>query len=86
MRDTAAVLLDRTDEHVAEETREAIETPGDAAIRDLHIWRIGPDAHAAIISVSATGVTLDALRARLVPVHELKHVTIEIETAEALAA
>jgi hypothetical protein len=44
------------------------------------------DAHAAIISVSATGGTLDALRARLVPVHELKHVTIESETAEALAA
>ena len=82
MRDTAAVLLDRTDEHVAEETREAIETPGDAQVRDLHIWRIGPTAHAAIISVASAGVTLDTLRARLIPVHELNHITIEIDDAE----
>lgn len=79
MRDTAAVLLDRTDEHVAEETREAIEGPGDVRVRDLHIWRIGPTAHAAIISVVSAGVTLDTLRTRLIPVHELKHITIEIE-------
>ena len=63
LRDTAAVLLDRTDTHVADETREAIETPGDARIRDLHIWRVGPDAHAAIISVATSSATLEALRA-----------------------
>lgn len=84
MRDTAAVLLDRTDEHVAEETREAIEGPGDVRVRDVHIWRIGPAAHAAIISVAGAGVALDALRTRLIPVHELKHITIEIDAAETL--
>lgn len=79
MRDTSAVLLDRTDEHVAAEVRDEIERPGDAAITDLHVWRIGPEAHAAIVSVRASqDVTVEKILARLTPVHELKHTTIEI--------
>ncbi len=79
MRDTAAVLLDRTDEHVAAEVRELVEAPGDARIADLHVWRVGPEAHAAIVSVVAesSGVTGELIRARLAPVHELAHLTIE---------
>ncbi len=76
MKDTAAVLLDRTDGHIAKEVREAIEGPGDARITDLHVWRIGPDAHAAIIA-AATPLGQAELRARLTPVHELRHVSIE---------
>jgi cation diffusion facilitator family transporter len=79
MRDTAAVLLDRTDDHVADEVRELVETPGDARIADLHVWRVGPEAHAAIVSVvAAQAVTGDTIRARLAPVHELAHLTIEM--------
>ncbi|MBV1692379.1 CDF family Co(II)/Ni(II) efflux transporter DmeF [Novosphingobium sp. G106] len=78
LRDTAAVLLDRTDDHVAEEVRELVETPGDARIADLHVWRVGPDAHAAIVSVVADrGVTGAIIRSRLVSVHELAHLTVE---------
>lgn len=76
MRDTAAVLLDRTDGHVADEVRELVETQGDARITDLHVWQIGPEAHAAIVSV-AGGVDADTIRTRLAPVHELAHLTIE---------
>ena len=76
MKDTAGVLLDRTDRHVAQEVREAIEGPGDARITDLHVWRIGPDAHAAIIA-AATLQDQAELRRRLAPVHELRHVSIE---------
>lgn len=78
MRDTAAVLLDTTDNHVAEEVRDLVETPGDARIADLHVWRIGPDAHAAIVSVVAGAqVSAETIRQRLAPVHELAHLTIE---------
>lgn len=78
MRDTAAVLLDRTDEHVAAEVRELIETPGDARIADLHIWRVGPAAHAAIVSVIAKdGIGSDTIRNRLAAVHEIAHLTVE---------
>lgn len=79
MKETAFVLLDRTDTHVAEEVREVVEGPGDARITDLHVWRIGPEAHAAIIGVTAHDTAVDTaeLRRRLTPVHELRHLTIE---------
>ena len=76
LRDTAAVLLDTSDPHLEAEVREQVEGPGDARIVDLHIWRIGPGAHAAIVSVAGTADRA-AIRERLVPVHELAHVTIE---------
>ncbi|MDF2386787.1 CDF family Co(II)/Ni(II) efflux transporter DmeF [Nostoc ellipsosporum NOK] len=75
MRDTAAVLLDRTDDPVAMEVRALVEAGGDARIVDLHVWRVGPEARAAIVSV--VGVDADAIRARLAPVHELAHLTVE---------
>ena len=82
MRDTAAVLLDRTDDPVAAEVRELLETDGEARIADLHVWRVGPAARAAIVSVVAEeGVTAEAIRARLAPVHELAHLTVECRAA-----
>jgi cation diffusion facilitator family transporter len=76
MRDTALVLLDASDDHVAAEVRELVEGPGDAQITDLHVWRVGPDAHAAIVSVSGD-LDVRTIRERLIPVHELRHVTVE---------
>lgn len=82
MGTTAGVLLDQTDAHVAEEIRELVEQPGDATITDLHVWRVGPDAHAAIVSVIG-GATTDAerIRERLKPVHEVSHLTVEFRAA-----
>ncbi len=81
MRTTSGVLLDKTDDHVAEEIRELVET-GDATITDLHVWRVGPDAHAAIVSVLAnSGITADTIRERLKPVHEVSHLTVEFRAA-----
>ncbi|MBC8730977.1 CDF family Co(II)/Ni(II) efflux transporter DmeF [Paraburkholderia sp. UCT2] len=78
MRDTAGVLLDRTDEHVAGEIREILDSHGDAEIADLHVWQIGPEARAAIVSVRTHGgVTTETIRARLAPVHEVMHLTVE---------
>jgi cation diffusion facilitator family transporter len=78
MRDTASVLLDQTDDHVAQEVRELVEI-GDARIIDLHVWRVGPEARSAIVSVAATGsVDTSEIRRRLQPVHELQHLTVEV--------
>ena len=78
MRDTGAVLLDTTDDHVAAQVRECVEGPGDARIADLHVWRIGPEAHAAIVSVVVRrGTDANAIRTRLATVHGLAHVTTE---------
>jgi cation diffusion facilitator family transporter len=79
---TAGVLLDQTDEHVAAEIRELVEHPGDARITDLHVWRVGPDAHAAIVSVVGQPTTdADSIRERLKAVHEVSHLTIEFRSA-----
>jgi len=80
MRDTAAVLLDTTDHHVAEEVRDLIEAAGDTKIIDLHVWRIGPEAHAAIVEV-ASRMDPATLRDRLKPVHEIAHLTIAVRSA-----
>ena len=76
LRDTAAVLLDTADPHLENEVREHVEGRGDARITDLHVWRVGPGAHAAIVSVTG-GVSGETVRSRLAPVHELAHVTVE---------
>ena len=67
IRDTAAVLLDTADPHLETEVREHVEGGGDAQITDLHIWRVGPGAHAAIVSVTGN-INSEMVRARLVPV------------------
>ena len=75
---TAGVLLDQTDVHVAEEIRELVEKPGDATITDLHVWRVGPQAHAAIVSVLGEATAnAESIRERLKPVHEVSHLTVE---------
>ncbi|VVM82013.1 Cadmium, cobalt and zinc/H(+)-K(+) antiporter [Pseudomonas fluorescens] len=82
MKVTAGVLLDKTDDHVAQELREFIEQPGDVRICDLHVWRVGPDAHAAIVSViGKPDTSVESIRERLLPVHEVRHLTVEIHQA-----
>jgi len=81
MKVTAGVLLDQTDAHVAEEIRELVEQPGDARITDLHVWRVGPEAHAAIVSVVGRSTNAESIRERLEPVHEVSHLTVEFHAA-----
>jgi cation diffusion facilitator family transporter len=76
MRDTAAVLLDASDTALEAEIRQRVEAPGDARITDLHVWRVGPSAHSAIISV--VGATREAICQRVKPVRQIEHLTVEI--------
>jgi Co/Zn/Cd efflux system component len=45
-------------------------------IRDLHVWRIGPHAHAAIISL-APGADAGRVRERVRALPRMEHVTVE---------
>lgn len=76
LRDTAAVLLDTADPHLEEAVRREVERPGDTRITDLHVWRLGPGAHAAIVSVTGNADS-QTVRSRLAPLRGLAHVTIE---------
>lgn len=76
LRDTGAVLLDTADPALASRVRSAVEAPGDARISDLHLWQVGPGAHAAIVSVC--GIDAAAVRHRLSGFDTLAHLTVEV--------
>lgn len=81
IRDSGAVLLDRIpdEEDLPGEIREALETDTDR-IADLHVWQVGPGHHAAIISlVSSNPKEPSDYKARLAEIHELAHITVEVE-------
>ncbi|MBT2339843.1 MULTISPECIES: CDF family Co(II)/Ni(II) efflux transporter DmeF [Pseudomonas] len=81
MKDTASVLLDKTDEHVAEEIRALLDQAGQFRLTDLHVWRVGPEARAAIVSVHGPqALSADDVRAALTAVDEVTHLTIEYRT------
>nr|MBA4768959.1 CDF family Co(II)/Ni(II) efflux transporter DmeF [Sphingobium sp.] len=75
MKDTASILLDTAEPVLTAAVRREVETQG-AVIRDLHVWRIGPHAHAAIISL-APGADGPAVRARISALPRMEHVTVE---------
>lgn len=81
LRDSARVLLDaEMDAPVAEEIREVVaELPVQATLTDLHLWRVGKNQYACIVTL-ATAAALDAdgVRRALAVHEELVHVTVEI--------
>jgi cation diffusion facilitator family transporter len=86
LRDTSAVLLDAELEPARREAiRAAVEATGDR-VTDLHVWRVGPRHHAAIVAVVLAGEgSPDAVRARLGAFPDLAHVTIEVQRAGGVA-
>ena len=83
IRDAGGVLLDYVpaDEDLPGEIRQAIEGESDQ-ITDLHIWQLGPGHHGAIVSIRSTDAQpLSVYREKLAHIHDLSHVTIEIENA-----
>ena len=64
----------------------AIEADGDR-ITDLHVWQVGPGHHAAIVSiVTAQPRPLKTYRAKLAHIHDLSHLTVEVDALESVEA
>jgi cation diffusion facilitator family transporter len=81
IRQTQVILLDKepADSDLNQEIRKSIESDGDSVITDLHIWQVGSNKFAAIISlVSHQPKSLEAYKAPLKEHEELVHVTVEI--------
>jgi cation diffusion facilitator family transporter len=76
MRDTAAILLDTNDDAAAAAIRTRVEAAG-AVLTDLHVWRVGPQARAAIVEVTGD-VSCEELRSRLSDIVTVAHLTIAI--------
>lgn len=79
---TGAVLLDvNPSPELTAEIRQRMEADGERLL-DLHLWRLGPGHHAAIVVVEAqTPLTSEAYRARLAGLPGLSHVTVETRQA-----
>jgi len=85
VRDAGGVLLDYVPEHedLPEEIRQIITAEG-GEIEDLHVWRLGPGHNAAIVSLTAAAPRSPSYyRQKLSAIHDLSHVTVEVEAKAA---
>jgi cation diffusion facilitator family transporter len=80
VRAAGGVLLDmRPDPELAEEIEQRLNV-GEDQITDLHIWRVGPGHHAAVVAiVSDRPEQPDAYKGRLSGLRGLSHVTVEVQ-------
>ncbi len=81
LKSTASVLLDHSDDQeLQQEVRAAIEGDADNRLSDLHLWQVGPGHWGAIVSIVTHNPRDPAYyRELLAEVHELSHVTIEVQ-------
>ena len=80
MRDTSKVLLD-AENHRATCTgiRRLIESGSDDRIADLHVWRIGPQSRACIVSlVTHHPQPVQHYKEKLQDLAGLDHITVEV--------
>ncbi len=89
-KDSGRILLDAEDHAPTAETiRELIEANGETRVADLHIWRVGPQSLACIVSlVTHQPAPADDYKRLLTTVANLAHVTVEVNhcTAEVCPA
>jgi cation diffusion facilitator family transporter len=80
LKDTGGILLEHEmDNPIVSEIKNEIEGDGDSKISDLHVWKVAQDKYACIVSlVTARKYSIEEYKARLAKVHELAHVTVEI--------
>ncbi len=81
LRDSGSVLLDAAAEGqvVRQEIREAMAPTG-SRVTDLHVWQVGPGHFAAIVALVAREPQEPAhYKALLAHIHELSHVTVEVQ-------
>jgi cation diffusion facilitator family transporter len=79
IRDSGAVLLDAVpNQQLSDDIRRCLEI-GEDRIADLHVWRLGPGHHGAIVSlVSHAPLPVEHYKARLSEMRALSHVTVEV--------
>jgi cation diffusion facilitator family transporter len=79
VRVSGAVLLDMRPEGIAHAIARRLETGRGDRIADLHLWRVGPGHHAAVVSIVCDQPEPPAAyKARLADISGLNHVTIEV--------
>ena len=77
---TSHVLLDhQAPAGIRQKMMAAIEKNGNHQVVDLHLWAVGPDIYAAIVSVATGEPRSPEYYKRLIPEDlQLVHVTVEV--------
>ena len=85
IRDTGSVLLDYIPEgEDLPDEIEAIIAKEGGEIVDLHVWQLGPGHHGAIVSIVTDHPRAPShYRDKLAAIHDLSHVTVEVEARAA---
>lgn len=80
LKQTSPILLDASIEKDYQSAiEETVEKDSDNRIADIHVWKVGPNDYAAIISlVTHYPKPTDHYRTLLSGFHRLSHVTIEV--------
>ena len=81
MKSAGAVLLDMRPHGIAGAITQRLEEGSSDRITDLHLWRVGPGHHAALVSIVSDRPDSPAhYKERLADIVGLSHVTIEVQT------
>jgi cation diffusion facilitator family transporter len=80
MKETSPILIDESiDARYKIAVKKKIESDADNRVSDLHIWRVGPNHFAIILSVvSHTPRAPQYYKALLKDFHKLSHITVEV--------
>jgi cation diffusion facilitator family transporter len=80
LKDTSSILLDRqVNAPLATTIKEKLESDGETRISDMHLWKVEQNRYACIIGlVTSKDFQIDDFKKRLNHLHELVHVTIEV--------
>lgn len=84
LQETAPILLDSTrDEHDKLFIMKTIEEDADNRVVDLHLWKVGPDAYAVIVSlVTHFPRPTEHYKNLLLKIPGLAHVTVEVHQCQ----
>ena len=81
LRDTSGILLDKSE--IDEVQAEISQVMSVAHITNAHVWRIGSEQLAAIISIATSSAEpVEYYKQLLLRNTRLKHVTVEVSTAD----
>jgi cation diffusion facilitator family transporter len=84
LKESSAILLDAgVKSEVRDEIREMIEADADNRITDLHVWKIGPQHLAVLLTiVTHHPRSASAYKQLLADLYQIKHLSIEVIKCE----
>ena len=87
LKETSGILLDGSmDSEIQQTLIQTIESDKDSRISDIHVWKVGPNHYAAMISIVTHYPQAPQYYKKLIDgLANLDHITIEVNPCESAA-